>query len=321
MTRMLETVGRTSENYGTHSIRKGVATYVKHLIPILRLCLASLIHHSDFFRTKLPHHHILFSTHVFRSVGLLSNLRTRLMNDLVSWMSPTGIPPHIEMYRKQQQIQDAVQKLPSVLMVGIGNLLDEKGVRAGNITHELLKETIATLLRETGISTQQTPVTMPTTNIRHELYYWNNRYHMLPIEFEFPKADPLSAWMLWQFGNTTLGYPPYKTIDQIDLSDAIKKKTLSEWRVMMGHIVSKIETMTGAPLPTRMTEAQALNLFNLAATKLPIASTTDKNRKRSRTQLTLVTSLRLIRQSIHANNPMARTIPYKPRNKKRSKRN
>jgi hypothetical protein len=59
-------------------------------------------------------------------------------------MQPTGIPPHVHLYQKQQESHTA--QLPEILLSGFEKLLAEKCVGGGGIPRRDLHTTIQSLL-------------------------------------------------------------------------------------------------------------------------------------------------------------------------------
>ncbi|KAG6941530.1 hypothetical protein JG688_00018620 [Phytophthora aleatoria] len=216
----------TSKTYGTHSVRKGVATFacggstggpsidryfryeaagdqflgrvvaglpvndskfaalpphfskihetivnsgVKNMFPrmdedktfgrILQLCLASLVYHAEYFLDKLPSNHPL--TYIFTNASVLHDLRAKLEDGEPEWMQPTGIPPHIELYKKLDSQQRSIDALLSILEHRMEQVLERKGVVAGNITRQMLRDEIQSLLAEVGL--RSTTTTDPET--------------------------------------------------------------------------------------------------------------------------------------------------------------
>ena len=119
---------------------------------------------------------------------------------------------------------------------------------------------------------------------------------MLPESFEFPQIGALGAWKLWWFGDKAQGYPPLKRIRSHDLPHDGLKKKFSDWSVLMQHITSAVNT-AGVKIPTDMTEEKAAELFRVGMNHLPLAAT---SRKRRIAELSLSTTLRLVRQAKQA---------------------
>ena len=287
----------------------------KRLRPILHLCLASLVHHSDaLIDTLESSSHALLSTYIFRNQSVMMQLKERVVTRNSKWMKPTGIPPHIELYRQQQETLDAVEALPDILVERMGKLIEEKGVGAGNITKELMQEMILNLMSQIGLQSSSTNVDSKTTQHRTEVHFWSGKYHLLPESFEFPSIDLKGAWMLWWFGNKRLGYPPFKNICTTDLSTRKKRQTYSEWSIIMRRMESEVEQQLSSIRPRDMTEEKAADLFFLAVVKLPKPNSSHNRRS---SQIKITTALKLIRQHEHSLNPNRRRRPYQKRKRAR----
>jgi hypothetical protein len=281
---------------------------IKHLENVLVLCLASLVVHSDTLSQDLPTCHPLLSTYVFRDRIAREQLQTQLNTTNPSWMTPSGIPPHVEMYNYQVQTRETLKELPNIVIAGVEKIIEDKGVCAGNITRDLLKDTIRELVLETNTHWNETPNTT-TGAPTYQLHLWDGKLHALPQDFDFPSVDTLSAWKLWWFGNPALGYPPFRRISSHDLSTKKKRNTLSEWKAMMRVIVDSVENNSVERIGNIVNEDHAVVIYNTAKQHLPIEQETIAHSARRTGQLKMVTALRLIRQSSQT----ARPQPYRPR--------
>ena len=185
-------------------------------------------------------------------------------------MRETGIPPHVEIYKQQQRTLDAVQRLPSTLMDGMAALIEDKGVGAGNITKELLRDTIRSLIAEvSSVHNHDLPSVQSSTS-DHQYHLWGGKFHLLPEDFDFPSTDALSGWKLWWFGNETLGHPPYRNISTHDLSTRLKQQTYSNWSVLINHIKDRVEEHTNRRFDSVESEQEAVELYNVAIASLPV---------------------------------------------------
>ncbi|KAJ8561879.1 hypothetical protein ON010_g7799 [Phytophthora cinnamomi] len=90
-----------------------------------------------------------------------------------------------------------------------------------------------------------------------------------------------------------------------------RKATLSEWSMLMRHIINDIEAKLNPSKPSIRDELHAMTLFNMGFEVLKL---TPSKRKRRTTQIKLTTVLRLVRE---AEPTRTRALPFKPR--KRSK--
>jgi hypothetical protein len=263
------------------------------LIDVLRLCLASLVYHACELKKMLPSKHPLLGTFIFREPNVLIRL-----GELVTISDSDFI--HVQLYKQQQLTHDAVERLPSILLSKMENLIEEKGVCAGNITHDLLKTTIRDLVRDLGLGLSFSTTPEPDSTLASNeflLHHWGGRLHILPEDFEFPAVDTYTAWKLWWFGNKSKKYPPFKSINTCDLSSRRKQQTYSSWKVMMQYLIQSIKDATNKPISDKPTEKEIEKMYDIAKRHLPIEHATRSKRKRRSTQLKMVTALRLIRES------------------------
>lgn len=221
----------------------------------------------------------------------------------------TGIPPHVELYKKIDKMQLSIDQLPPVLLEGMSKVLEEKGVAAGNITKQILEDMIKGLLETVGLARGNTTSTRAAnaSDGGDLVHFYGGKFHMLPQSFEFPQIGAFGAWKMWWFGDKAQGYPPLKRIRSLDLPNDGLKKKFSDWSVLMQHITSAIET-AGVDIPVEMTEEKAAELFYVGMAHLPLAPT---SRKRRIAELSLSTTLRLVRQ--------AKQVDEQPNNKKKSR--
>jgi hypothetical protein len=92
------------------------------------------------------------------------------------WMRTTGIPPHVELYHQHEKTREAVNKLQSVSMDRMAQLMEEKGVNAGNITKDVLHVTIRDALLEAGIRRGEVePLQVDAdSSPQRQLHVWGN---------------------------------------------------------------------------------------------------------------------------------------------------
>ncbi|KAG2875562.1 hypothetical protein PC114_g24647 [Phytophthora cactorum] len=110
-------------------------------------------------------------------------------------MPITGDPPHIEIYKQLEDLKEAIKRLPDALLSGVGDLLNEKYVAAGNITRNVLEQTIRQLLEEAGVGTTASAKehSEHQQESSRNVDFWGGKFHFLPANFEFPSTDPLTA--------------------------------------------------------------------------------------------------------------------------------
>ncbi|GMF56835.1 unnamed protein product [Phytophthora fragariaefolia] len=99
---------------------------VSGLRDILKLCMASLDKHAAYFRKELPSTHPLVATALFCNKEMLAKLSTSLVTGESPWMNSTGIPPHVELYKQLEGVQQSIDNLPPVLLDGMSTLIEKR---------------------------------------------------------------------------------------------------------------------------------------------------------------------------------------------------
>lgn len=290
-----------------------------HIIPVLQLCLASIVTHAGFLCKNLQPQHALLSSYVFRYPDIMSRLTGMLSMDQSSWMRATGIPPHVELFQQHLETRRAVNQLPDVLLDGFATLLEDKCVGNQSITRENISSTIRDLLQEAGLWRAHEAIQQRTTASSDPgsiVYHWKSdgRFHRMPEAFVFPQLDALSVWRIWWLGHPAAGYPPFRALQPSDFAKT-NRKMFSEWTVLVRHIVAGVETGTGQSMqrPTSQQTADELYHLGMANTALKLPRNTEKQRPDR-----AVTTLRRIRQAIQEANPEARRMPFRSRKRARA---
>ena len=120
---------------------------VPQLSSILYLLLASLVYHFDFLHSTLPADHAFRFTPLFTDKDLLSSLRNVLVSGYESpYLVATGIPPHVEVYKLLEKNERSISKMPTLIMNGIAQVIEDKGVKAGHITRDILESVLKSAL-------------------------------------------------------------------------------------------------------------------------------------------------------------------------------
>ncbi|ETO67938.1 hypothetical protein F444_15191 [Phytophthora nicotianae P1976] len=122
-----------------------------HIAPVLQLCLASIAAHATFLRENLKSKHAVYMSYVFRNSDVLDQLTTLLNTGESTSIRPMEIPPHVEHYRQHAETRKALTELPTELLDGFSNLLDDKCVTQHSITRDNLGATIRSILEEAGL--------------------------------------------------------------------------------------------------------------------------------------------------------------------------
>ncbi|KAF0683756.1 hypothetical protein As57867_024137, partial [Aphanomyces stellatus] len=209
-----------NDQFVARAIRVVFPSLVGHpsLQAVLALCLASLVHHEKFLKVTLPMKHSLLQTALFRGTTLIDSLRPRVV--LASGvLQPTGLPPYVQIYCQLDENRAALTTLPTTVLAGVRELLDEHDLATGTVTPAFIENVVSNLytrLKPLSPTHTITPTTMPARAT--SLHMWGEKLHKLPESFEFPTVDTATAWALWLLGKDGVTNFPFKSIEPIDLA-------------------------------------------------------------------------------------------------------
>jgi len=129
-----------------------------------------------------------------------------------STMSASGVPPHIGTVRDVLRLFNAVQDLPSRMMLNFGRMLDERGMTAPHVTPEMLQESMAKLRRDIGsdvagmLGGKTSEIPEEAQSLSEEgfhLYWWSKgldkcrKGRIVPECFTLPSCTVYDAWRMW----------------------------------------------------------------------------------------------------------------------------
>ncbi|ETV90242.1 hypothetical protein H310_14921 [Aphanomyces invadans] len=231
---------------------------------------------------------------LFTNPDLLATLKRNVTTTSERFL-PTGIPPHVDLFKGIERNLAAIQTLPDLISDRLEGILDEHDVGSGNITRQYLETTLSNLVSQLHSSPNERVLSPPSTP-GGQLYTWGGRLSKLPADFEFPAVDAATAWRLWWRGNVRSGHPPYRFIVPADLATTKQRKALSDWKFVMGHF-ERVSVGAGFALPTRPTDLEVSNMFEPVAGFLrSVYSCATGKRTRRITQLRLVSHIRVLRK-------------------------
>ena len=264
-----------------------------HLFGVLSFALASLVYHSDFLVQLLPQKHPLMSSSIFANTTMLSRLKSHVTLSS-SRITPTGIPPHVDLFKAMERNHTAIQEIPNVISDKLETIFQEHGVSSGNITRQYLESALSNFVERIAPRPHSPLVVMSTTQ-NSVLHNWGGRLAKLPMDFEFPSVDPASAWRLWWLGNDSRSHPPYRFIVPLDLSSTTQRKVLSSWKFVMSEF-ERVSQSSGLVMPRRPTEEDVKRLYEPIALYIQnICSATTRKRTCRPSQLRLVSLVRVVR--------------------------
>ena len=154
--------------------------------------------------------HPLFLNFLFRNLLSIKESCQLICHVSSPFLEPTGLPPHVLSWRTEESLKNAVDSLPKKVLDGMGDVLKQNGIVAGNITEERMEMMLTSALAKVSkFSSQQTePTQKEQTTFEPFLWKSDGKFHHLKEDYQFPFLTVLQGWMLWWEGNHEKGIPP-----------------------------------------------------------------------------------------------------------------
>jgi hypothetical protein len=260
-----------------------------HLIPVLYHALASLVYHETFLKNTLPENHPLFSTHLF-STGILDT------EDLVAEMKIgdfetsvlTGIPPHVSQLIYLNNVLKNSD--PERVISAIKAFLEKRELQpSSTVTILSLQQTLASFKDELLDAIQDHRAQAPSIAQTYDSVstYWTlsstGKYSRVPDTFQLPTKCRLeTAWRLWFLGNPSKRVTSLCKVEASDLQSRQQRKTLSEWRVVIKHLMEQLKSKGEDGLESMTTTEDGVVQLYKNLFKLQIIRSTRKGKKTSR---------------------------------------
>ena len=166
----------------------------------------------------LPVNLALLSTPLFTNRIMCQQLKLALdgSNDS-SRLRPSGIPPQIEVYKQLDRALGSITSLPGKILEGMGELLESKGVAAGNITKSLLKLTIKNAISDVCRIRECTrlPVPLDRAPVTPEPSAFDALGASDSSRFILPSVDVATAWRFWWLGNQVEKSPLFPSTSRV----------------------------------------------------------------------------------------------------------
>ena len=243
---------------------------ISSLEPVCQFGACSLLHHAEFLLNVLGRGHELFNTYLFRNFSLLKDAIQVVCSVTSPVLKASGLPPHILSWLNESKIIDLIDGLPTRILNGVGRVLQENGVNAGNITKEMLETMMRNLLEADRASRAAplVPENLPN-RVAHQAYLWTSdgKFHQLPEDYSFPSLTVLQTWLMWWEGNTEQKIPPYSYLlfDDVPLS---QRRMFSNIKCMMMEIMKTLVPMAMVDFRKAST-SDLVSLFERGTGALP----------------------------------------------------
>ena len=222
------------------------AMYGPHMKPVLMHLFASLCYHKEFLQ-GLPPQHPWHATPL-----ALDPQNFQQLHDMVELKYggdrpdciATGVPPYTLLAKRLAAVEDLVKALPGIIKEQTSQLLDEKGVAAGNVTAAYLNESIQRAMRDvlTQFNGAPAPAAPPVAPVAPRVYMWGGALHRLPENYILTKRGtaaeprqmrtPQQAYLRWHLSDRANGVPPLKKTKPHDYSIRAQRKRFSDWKIL-----------------------------------------------------------------------------------------
>ena len=239
----------------------------------LKYSLASLCFHKEWLE-GLPPSHSFHHTWLARNPRHWTTLHNlvgplRYATDEFDTRA-TGIPQYTELAKRQLRIIKLVLEnrrimvaMPDKMTDKIGNLLDEKGAMAGNITSTELRRAIEAATKSAAsqavaealqLDRSQRASSCPAVvtdtedaTVPPQYHTWKDgSMHKLPEDYILSKkgdchnpphkATVLSAYHRWWFADKSRGVCRLRNVDFADFADKNQRKRYSDWKKVCTHL-------------------------------------------------------------------------------------
>lgn len=205
---------------------------------ILRFCLASVIYHLDFLKEKLPSRDYFFQSALFCQETPLSALKDMIKCGITSSvLQATGIPSTVILQRDISSIHDRFDELPHQ----IGEVMDERGATAGNLTVSALASHLAPI-REMLATVVNTPPRVSPSEEHVPYHRWENdkwTQHLLPMDFALPDVSVQQGFHLWLRGTDSIC--AYRQLRPSHIYRNDTRKRFSDWKFVYSRLEQHLE--------------------------------------------------------------------------------
>ena len=266
-------------------------------------CLGSLLFHHPFLCEHLPTNHTFHYSPFTRCRDKMTELG--IISGVTSgFLRGTGIPPHVQTWLQGLETQSLLVGLPEKILGGIGDVLKENSVAAGNVTKEMLEDIMRKMLElDRENRDPQCVLTQEKTSNDWPVYLWKDGvFRRLPEDFTFPHLTILQCWALWWHGNQAKKTPPLRLLNTSDVPKE-ERKRWSDIRCLMSEVLSvllKTKNLTKEDLSNK--PPQELSGLCLEATGVLFVQIQKKNHVR-KAEWMVTTAIREIRTARTKENP------------------
>ena len=209
----------------------------------------------------------IFKTRLYREPGDFNKLKEAVSVEVEADVLITGVPEFTHMLTMLLKVVKQMEDLPGRLCVDLGQVMEDKGAAAGNVTEarvkQLLEEQqvrilagvkgIVTSSNAVAAEAQQVPAVLDAGNM-YKGYMWakkndkQQRFHLLPHghKLDAEKTCAMRVWERWwcRFADkSSAGYflPPIRRLMREDFSDSNQGKRFGEWKCVLEELEAEVK--------------------------------------------------------------------------------
>jgi hypothetical protein len=235
---------------------------------VLRMCLASLIHHRDEVTAFAPSHIARRNIPIFCDPSRIACAieKVKLVH---AWESRelhlTGVPPHVkelvDLDALRRESLEVADKVYEKVMTGLKEYLESRGIGGGELTEARIRDMIASAtgkyferlekkldnlnINKDGPNRASHQDTIERDNAQEvERYALRadglGQLTRIPADFEFSTSNTYNCWVQWNVGNRAQSIPPIRLMDPCEFNFLnFKEKTAQEKRGLRENFKTK----------------------------------------------------------------------------------
>jgi hypothetical protein len=202
------------------------------------------------------------------------------------------------------KVVPAINSIVPAVVDGVMEGLEERAVEANTITRTGARSIFSEVLHENGVIDMVTqlqtyceavqrasPEVQPNTN---QVFCYQNRLHVLPENFRWPKGTVLTAWQYWCLGSEEDGYPPLRKISSSDITTIGAKRRFSDF-VFLNRKIEDFVKSNGKWVENP-TAIDVNMMYETGKEAVELPDKTLKNRNRRNPQLSWTTVVKELRK-------------------------
>ena len=276
----------------------------------LPIFVAQLVYHADFLKSVLPPTHPLFDCYLFRTLGVLEELKPLVTIEpkVSTVMTPSGVPGAVAALRAVEghvvtiREQLAAAKAERIHCVDELKTFITDKISGGGVSADRLEAMLRGVLSEhmsiaPPLNSDAEDLPSSPLLAEYPLHTWNGQIHRLPKEFEVASGATLErAWSLWCLGNPVKKVPPYRTLSPSDFGVIRERNKFSVWTSVFKSILQLVgDDGFGYPRTDNDVVASFLRLDTITSQHI-IPPSSVRKRKQRDGELTMEAIYRHVRE-------------------------